>query len=848
MKRIIWIVTVLVLLAATWWFVSSGSGAKFGVGVWVAEGFEIAVFAEAPDVTAPSTIATSLHGEVFVGEDEYNVRARESGTGRIRRFVDADGDGVPESSNLFADGLNGVRGLLHLGGVLYVVHPPLLSALVDADGDGVADDRRDLVTGFGHDSESLSPDHSVGGIRMGIDGWLYVHVGDQGIPGAVGLDGNRVRLHGGGIVRLRPDGSGLEIYATGIRNCYDVAVDPYLDLFCRENDNDGHGWTVRLHHIVMDGDHGYPGLYRAYPDEVETPLDDYGRGAGTGALYLHEPGLPDGFGDALYTGDWARGSIYVHRLAPDGASFRPDQVPLFKGRKPTDFDVDARGVLYVTEWGGHSFGRADEPHGRIYRIVPTGSGRSGRVPDLRTATVDELIEYLGGPSQVLRLGAQRELLERGDRSAFQVLVERAGEPGPRFARVAAMFTLAQLDAAAARGTLLALARDEEIGELAQRALLDVGPVDDADVRAAWMRGLDSANPRVRRQAVTALARAGGDDAAAALLPGLGDAEPAVRRAAVRGLRRLAAIEECLEALRHESADVVSGALRVLAGLHDGRVVRGLAAALDRTSGPTRAAAIDALARLYHREREWDGTWWGTRVDVPGPYFDPVRWEGSAAVAAALERLARSGPEAKRQVAAAMERHGIDPAAPDAAATAQVRVERRGTATPPPIGALRPLRAGETPVGELDYADVLRTIRQTEGNPSRGQVLFEQLACAACHAVDVDMRRSGPVLANAGDRYGRDELLESVLRPSKVIALGYDTWSITLEDDEVYRGVILQESGSEIRLADSIDTIVRIPKRLIRERRLQETSTMPAGLVDGLPVPELASLIAYLESL
>ena len=37
-------------------------------------------------------------------------------------------------------------------------------------------------------------------------------------------------LQGGGILRCRPDGRDLHIFATGLRNIYDVALDAELDV------------------------------------------------------------------------------------------------------------------------------------------------------------------------------------------------------------------------------------------------------------------------------------------------------------------------------------------------------------------------------------------------------------------------------------------------------------------------------------------------------------------------------------------------------------------------------------------------------------------------------------------
>ena len=169
-------------------------------------------------------------------------------------------------------------------------HPPFVTALRDTDGDGIADDRRTLVRGLGFGLDFRGADHTTNGIEMGIDGWLYVAVGDYGFVKATGADGQEIQLRGGGNVRVRPDGTELEIYSRGTRNDYDLAIDPYLNLFARGNTNDGGGFDIRLYHFVAGATFGYPSLFRNFNDEVVPPLADYGTGSGTGMLYVHDAG------------------------------------------------------------------------------------------------------------------------------------------------------------------------------------------------------------------------------------------------------------------------------------------------------------------------------------------------------------------------------------------------------------------------------------------------------------------------------------------------------------------------------------------------------------------------------
>src|SRR6185369_14595312 len=145
-----------------------------------------------------------------------------------------------------------------------------------------------------------------------------------------------VQLHGGGVARVRLDGTGLEVVSRGQRNIYDVAIDPYLNLFTRDNTNDGGGWDVRLSHVVQGATFGYPTLFKNFPEDHILPLADYGGGAPTGALFIDEGALPAPYNYGLYTVDWGRNAIYRHPMKPNGATFKVDQQPFIQANRPTD--------------------------------------------------------------------------------------------------------------------------------------------------------------------------------------------------------------------------------------------------------------------------------------------------------------------------------------------------------------------------------------------------------------------------------------------------------------------------------------------------------------------------------
>ena len=138
----------------------------------------------------PTAIAAAPDGTLYVGSDPMDMTGPP--TEPIDRVL-AIKDG---KSRVFAEKLWCVKGLEWVDGTLYVVHAPFLSALRDRDGDGKADERVDLMTGLGPKPPGFDGlnDHIASGIRLGMDGFLYIAVGNKGIPRGVGKDGRTIQL------------------------------------------------------------------------------------------------------------------------------------------------------------------------------------------------------------------------------------------------------------------------------------------------------------------------------------------------------------------------------------------------------------------------------------------------------------------------------------------------------------------------------------------------------------------------------------------------------------------------------------------------------------------------------
>jgi len=179
---------------------------------------------------------------------------------RIYKLVDTDGDGVADKVTVFAEGFNPVgggiaAGILYHDGWVYATVQPDLWRLKDTDGDGVADVRELVCTGFG--VHIAYAGHDMHGLRLGPDGRIYWTIGDKG-ANVVSKEGRRFFYpHTGAVLRCEPDGSGFEVFASGIRNLQELAFDDFGNVIGVDNDADQPKERERLVYLVEGSDSGW---------------------------------------------------------------------------------------------------------------------------------------------------------------------------------------------------------------------------------------------------------------------------------------------------------------------------------------------------------------------------------------------------------------------------------------------------------------------------------------------------------------------------------------------------------------------------------------------------------------
>ncbi len=644
--------------------------------VKVPDGFEVSLFAPPQSANYPVFIAAAPDGTLYVSSDGNGSLGRAPHRGRILRLKDKDGDGRADEVKEFVKDVDAPRGLVWDKDRLYLVHPPHLSAYIDKDGDGVADEEKVLVKNIAFGYKDRPADHTTNGLSLGIDGWLYIAGGDFGFMDAEGTDGRHLQHRGGGVIRVRPDGTGLEVYSTGTRNILEVAISPLMDIFARDNTNDGGGWNVRFHHFTGLEDHGYPRLYKNFNDECIQPLADYGGGSGCGAVYIDEPGFGK-WNNAPFTCDWGTGALWHHQVKPKGATFeetRPPE-PFIKMTRPTDADVDANSRVYCASWKGATFNWEGPDVGYIVQVKPKGF-KAEPLPDFAKAKDEELVKQLESPSYRRRMEAQREIVRRGSVAGLSKRLDQLvlSKKSSASVEAAAIYTLSMggksglIDAVETRGDSPGVVGDNALRHLIRafsKSQLEIADMESAPADVQ----LQSLIAIVYDQSLPA------DQKPSAIIPFFFAEDPIVLHTAKQALTRVGQPYQAVFAL-----EIIAGhmddpkaepaflrAVAALAAQHDPVVVKTLIDSLNEPqeageppmTPAFRRGLLSALCRLHYQEGEWKGDSWGTRPDTRGPYYQPEPWSETPKIAAALkDALAKASPEEAAFLVKEMNRNRI----------------------------------------------------------------------------------------------------------------------------------------------------------------------------------------------
>lgn len=769
----------------------------------VPPGFRATLFACDPLIEYPSVMSAGPRpGAVFVAVDYMTGLGTEiTRRSEVRLVEDTNGDGYADKATLYAGGFNSIMGLCYHDGTVFVMHAPFLTALRDTKGTGVADERKDIVTGLG-----LTPEenpvrlHCANGVTAGHDGWLYLALGDHGCI-VNRPEGDKLVLEGGGILRCRPDGRDLHIFSTGLRNIYDVALDAELNVFVRDNENDGGDYKIRVCHSFFGADHGYPYLYYERPKEALSPLADMGLGSSAGGVCYLEREFPLKYRGNLFFCEWGK-SLVRYELRREGSSFAPPKEFEFAtgaetdpfGFKPTDVVLQRDGSLMISDYADGQ--RPKRRRGRIYHIEYVGDGRIYEFE--RPASP---IDRLNSSSYLERCEAQGEI-ERAGREGLRMLAEAlASDKLTIKGRLHAIWIRAHLEQGDAVESLLRIATTDPsvsvraqavraIADLADPVLikhrLDAGPGDaDLAVRLTEIDGRRR-DDSVRLEILIALGRLRWRGTPAWLpMHALGNVT--LQHAAMQSLRRTQNWPAVLKLL-DEPAELQQRrtfVLQVLAGQYENKFVDAVIERMLKEKDQTvQAEYADALTRIYKKPAPW--VYWDYRPKPRPP--NTIAWERTVAIESVLNYHLKSADESVRiPILKNMLREKI-PVRLDSLAT-WLKEDWRDDST----GLLNALR--DYPPQEIrpHLAAVIRDSAQKEANRLLAAEIFCQGLDGDSSAELLDLAKSlgdGPILA---------ELLRHSARIAKVAAIPLLQSKLASEQAQM-RAIAIQQLG-ELKAAE-----------------------------------------------
>lgn len=155
---------------------------------------------------------------------------------------------------------------------------------------------------------------------------------------------------------------------------------------------------------------------------------------------------------------------------------------------------------------------------------------------------------------------------------------------------------------------------------------------------------------------------------------------------------------------------------------------------------------------------------------------------------------------------------------------------------------------EKPKDEI--SEYVKSALLKEGDIERGKSLFvsDRLSCAKCHSIDGTRSKAAPDLFAVGEKFGRREIIDSVLTPSARVADGYETTLLLLNDGKLVSGVIKRATDDSLELLGQNGDLIQVASAEIDARRTSSISVMPQGVHESLAKVEFNDLIEFLVSL
>jgi putative heme-binding domain-containing protein len=135
------------------------------------------------------------------------------------------------------------------------------------------------------------------------------------------------------------------------------------------------------------------------------------------------------------------------------------------------------------------------------------------------------------------------------------------------------------------------------------------------------------------------------------------------------------------------------------------------------------------------------------------------------------------------------------------------------------------------------------------NFNRGRDAYLAASCAKCHRCGDEGGAVGPDLTAIASRFGKRDILESIVEPSKVVSDQYQNEQFSTFSGKNITGRVVDETADKLMIQpDPLEPArVEIRKNDLESRKPSKVSPMPTNLIDVLTEDEILDLLAFLES-
>ena len=644
---------------------------------------------------------------------------------------------------------------------------------------------------------------------------------------------------GGIIYKVSLDGQKFEVFSNGYRNIFDASVNDEGELFTYDADMEydfNTSWyrPTRVNHVVSGSEYGWRNgagkRPEFYPDNLPATIN-IGPGSPTGTTFGYGAKFPAKFQKAFFILDWSWGKMWAVHLTPNGSSYTATKEEFVSGSPlpMTDAIINpADGAMYFSIGGRRV-------QSGLYRVTYKGSES--------TASVSSGYQ----PQSNLLANVSPDIAAA--RATRKQLEFFHGKQNPQAIEVAWPH----------------LASQDRFIRWAARIAIEHQPL------ASWLqKALSETNAAIQVEAIMAAARVGG------VCPSLrNETTPAVDTALSAKL--LAAMEKM--------------DWQKLPTDRQFTYVRTLEIVMNRFGRPDDATVGRLIAKL-------DPAFPGKTFELNWLLCETLVYLQSPSISAKAMALIARSPSQEEQIEYARSLRALKTGWTTQSRTAYLEwflkaanfrggasfdkfiefirndalstfsdAEKTELAT---LIAQKPVRksaienVGAIFAGRKENAyqldELVAMANQglnhqgslTDGILRRdlenGRKMFGAAACFTCHRFGNAGGFTGPDLTSAGRRYSIKDLLEQIVTPSKEINEQFVPIEVITDDDERFRGVVVNLNGDSITLnTDAADPNQQksIDRKKVVSIGPSKVSPMPVNLLAMMTKDEILDLLAYM---